>query len=253
MSEIPRPWPQHRDAGKAFARQYVTRPQGRVRHPFAALVEMRARDILLVPDDEENPVRPYLLEIFLRVGLAPHCGVADQHATIADTLDDDEVAVAVFLDEHDGWYAGRGELVQARLDAVRAIAAGLQIQLHVEQRKAFAANQRLVAALEHSVEDLRLRDRVAIVVGEQGRDRGGSAAEVVSLPNGGGDPGFLDASHLDRERAARKAGVLQRPGAADRQRRARQHCDDHRADTQPHRRSRLRMVAFWMMTLLPEL
>jgi len=67
-----------------------------------------------------------------------------------------------------------------------------RLALHVRAaRSRSGLDLGFVAVLVHDAEHLRLRDRAAIVVGEQRRDRRRAAAEVVLLPDRGAERALI--------------------------------------------------------------
>ena len=117
---------------------------------------------------------------------------------LAESLDDDEVVVAVVVDENDRRNADARQLVERCLEAVRLEAVRFQIALHVEQREALFLDLFLFAVREHLFEHGLFVDRETVVVGEQRRQRRGSAAEVVLLAHHGAKARFLDAGRGHR-------------------------------------------------------
>src|SRR5690606_3699162 len=63
-------------------------------------------------------------------------GVAEYDHVVVDPLDQHEMLVAIGVVQHERRYAGAGEAVEIELEAVGAIAAALEVTLHVEKREA---------------------------------------------------------------------------------------------------------------------
>src|SRR5690606_33303395 len=190
--------------------------------------------------------------------------VAERDARAVQAFEDDEVPVSLVVDERDGRHSDPGELVERDLDAVGDIAGVLEIALHVEQREALAPDLRLIARRVHPLEDLDLVDRLPVVVGEQRRDRGGPAAEIVLLVQrrAEGDlmTDLLDRAHRHREGAAGGAeegrGALGergwRRGRPQQRSRARGRAGNCAKHGGSYCICRFRIVEFWMTTVLPE-
>src|SRR5690606_24603053 len=149
------------------------------------------------------------------------------------------------------------QFFQRQLESVRDEPFRRQVAAHVEQRESLRAYLRLVAMPVHLHEHLLLADRVAVLVGEQGRRRRRSAAEVISLRHRGLEPRLFQAGQLYRVAAAMRCSHLHGRGR----------CRPGRNEagcTQQHGKAgrsifhspgsanwTLTTVAFWINTLAP--
>src|ERR1700720_810241 len=105
--------------------------------------------------------------------------IADQYAIFIESLDDDKMPVAMVRDQCNPRNTDFRQGVQRSSDTVGLIAAGVQIALHVEKRKPFRTDLRLVAGGEHAAENRRFVGRAAVLKSQQRRHGGRAATEVI--------------------------------------------------------------------------
>src|SRR5690606_23463088 len=114
---------------------------------------------------------------------------------------------------------------------------------------------RLVAGGVHVLEHFGLVHRHSVLVGQQGRDRRGAAAEVVLLAHRGAKARLLQTGHRHRVAAAMRHAQLHRPGERGHQRhRQRQQRHKHRRTAHgqgPLPKRTLTAAPFWMSTFDP--
>src|ERR1700716_1238690 len=103
----------------------------------------------MTANHEEKITDARALELASRQDSGSERRIADQDAIFIESLDDDEMPVAVVRDQGDPRNADFRERIQRRSDTVGLVAAGVQKALHVEKRKAFRTYLRLVAGGEH--------------------------------------------------------------------------------------------------------